>query len=94
MVVNFSHADDRVHVIIFLLVVAMTAWRRLMSLGRKLCLFTCYVRQVGSKQLVAKGVASIQWRGEVGRSRTNIRRGVQGQKRIGLLALFKLLLDV
>ncbi len=35
-----------------------------MSLGRKLCLFTCYVKQVGGKQWVAKGAASIQWRGE------------------------------
>jgi len=61
------------------------------SLGRKLCLFACYVKQVGNKQWVAKGATSIQWRGEVGRSRTNIRRGVQGQRRIGLLALLKLL---
>jgi hypothetical protein len=51
------------------------------SLGRKLCLFVCYMKHVGSKQWVAKGTVSIQWRREVGHCKTNIRRGVQGQKR-------------
>jgi hypothetical protein len=47
--------------------ILMTPWKRLVSLGRKLCLFVCYVKQVGSKQWVAKGVASIQWKKEIGR---------------------------
>ncbi len=55
-----------------------------MSLGRKLCLFVCYVEQVGNKQWVAKGVASIQWRREIGHYMANIRRGIQRQRRIGL----------
>ncbi len=55
------------------------------------CLFVCYVKQVGRKQWVAKGIASIQWRGEVGQCRMNIRRGVQGQRTTGLLFLLKLL---
>ncbi len=62
-----------------------------MSLGRKLCLFVCYVKQVGNKQWVAKGVANIQWKGKVGRCRMDIRRGVQGQKRTCLLFLLNLL---
>jgi len=48
-----------------------------MSLGKKLCLFVCYAKQIDSKQWVAKGATSIQWRGEVGYCRTNIKRGVQ-----------------
>jgi len=52
--------------IIFSLVVVMTAWRRLVNLGKKLCLFVCYVKQVGDKQWVDKGGASIQCRQEVG----------------------------
>jgi hypothetical protein len=62
-----------------------------MSLGRKFCLFMCYVKYVGNKQWVAKGVANIQWRGEVRRCRMNIRRGVQGQRKISLLFWFNLL---
>jgi hypothetical protein len=34
----------------------------------------CYVKQVGNKQWVAKGVVSIQWRGEVGHYKMNIVR--------------------
>jgi hypothetical protein len=45
------------------------------SLGRKLCLFVCYVEQVGKKQWVAKGVVSIQWRREIRHCMMNIRRG-------------------
>ncbi len=62
-----------------------------MSLGRKLCLFLCYVKQVGSKQWVAKGATNIQWRGEVGRCKMNRRRGVQGQRRTCLLFLLNFL---
>jgi len=61
--------------------IVMISWKRLVSLGRKLCLFMCYVEQVGSKQWVAKGVASIESRREKGRYKTNIRRGVQRQRR-------------
>jgi len=61
--------------------VIMTAWRRLVSLSKKLCLFVCYVKHVASKQWVAKGAASIEWRREIGCCRTNIRRGVQRQRR-------------
>ncbi len=68
-----------------LLVVVMTPWKTLVSLGRKLCLFVCYVKHVGNKQWVAKGTVSIEWRREIGRYRTNIRRGVQRQRRTGLL---------
>ncbi len=68
----------------WLLVIVMTTWKRLVSLGRKLCLFVCYVEQVGNKQWVAKGVASIQWRREIGHYMANIRRGIQRQRRIGL----------
>jgi len=51
------------------------------SLGRKLCLFVCYVKHVANKQWVAKGATNIEWRREIGRCRTNIRRGVQRQRR-------------
>ncbi len=91
MVVNFLCVDDEVYVITCLLVVAMTTWRRLLNLGKKLCLFMCYVEQVGNKQWVAKGVVSIQWRGEVGCYKMNIRRGIQGQRRTCLLFLLNLL---
>jgi hypothetical protein len=37
-----------------------------MSLGRKLCLFVHYVKQVDCKQWVVKDAASIQWKGAVG----------------------------
>ncbi len=50
-----------------------------MSLGRKLCLFVCYVKQVDSLQWVVKGVVSIQWRREVGHCRMNIRREFKGK---------------
>ncbi len=52
-----------------------------MSLGRKLCLFVCYVKHVANKQWVAKGVASVEWRGEIKCCRMNIRRGVQRQRK-------------
>jgi hypothetical protein len=61
-----------------LLVIVMIVWRRLVSLSKKLCLFVCYVEQVGNKQWVGKGTASIQWKGKVKSCKTNIRRGVQG----------------
>jgi hypothetical protein len=61
--------------------VVMTTWRRLVSLGRKLCLFVCYVKHVANKQWVAKGVASVEWRGEIKCCRMNIRRGVQRQRK-------------
>jgi hypothetical protein len=61
------------------------------NLGRKLCLFVYYVEHVGNKQWVVKGAASIQWRREVKRCKTNIRRGVQRQRRIGLLFWLPLL---
>jgi hypothetical protein len=41
-----------------------------MNLGRKLCLFVYYVKQVDKKQWVAKNVANIQWRGRVGQCMT------------------------
>jgi len=34
----------------WLLVFVMAVWKRLVSLGRKFCLFVCHVEQVGSKQ--------------------------------------------
>ncbi len=64
-----------------------------MSLGRKLCLFVCYVEHVGNKKWVAKAAASIQWRREIGRCRTNIKRGVQRQRRIGLLFFVAFVVD-
>jgi len=51
------------------------------SLGRKLCLFVCYVEHVGNKQWVAKGIVSIQWKREIGHCKANIRRGIQRQIR-------------
>jgi hypothetical protein len=53
-----------------LLVVAMTASKRLVSLGRKLCLFVHYVKQVDNKQWVAKDATNIEWRGRVRRCMT------------------------
>jgi hypothetical protein len=50
-----------------LLMVAMTISRILVSLGRKLCLFVYYVKQVDNKQWVAKEAANIQWRWRIGR---------------------------
>ncbi len=50
----------------------MTTSKRLVSLGRKLCLFVHYVKQVDNKQCVAKDSANIQWR-------ERIKRGIQGQ---------------
>jgi hypothetical protein len=44
----------------------------------------CYVEHVNNKQWVAKGIASIQWRREIGCCRMNIRRGVQRQRRTSL----------
>ena len=61
--------------------IVMIVWNQLVSLGRKLYLFVCHVEQVGSKQWVAKGAAIIQWKGEVGHCKTNIRRGVQRAKK-------------
>jgi hypothetical protein len=61
--------------------IVMIVWNQLVSLGRKLYLFVCHVEQVGSKQWVAKGVANIESRREKGRWKTNIRRGVQRQRR-------------
>ncbi len=55
-----------------------------MSLGRKLCLFVCYVKQVGNKQWVVKGIASIQWIGGEACCRMNI-RGDQRQSKTCLL---------
>jgi len=51
------------------------------------------VKQVGSKQWVAKGVTSIQWRGEVGCYRRSIKRGVQGQRWTCLLFLVEPIVD-
>jgi hypothetical protein len=53
-----------------LLVVVMTASRRLVSFGRKLCLFVYYVKHVDKKGWVAKDVANIQWRRKVGQCMT------------------------
>ncbi len=39
-------------------------------LGRKICLFVHYMKQVDGKQWMAKDVASIQWRGGVGQCMT------------------------
>ncbi len=62
-----------------------------MSLGRKLCLFVYYVEHVSNKQWVAKSAVSNQWRREIRRCKTNIRKGVQRQRRIGLLFWLHLL---
>ncbi len=62
-----------------------------MSLGKKLCLFVCYVKHVDNRRWVDKGVASIQWRQEVGCCWTNIRSGVEGQRKTSLFLLLKLL---
>jgi hypothetical protein len=63
------------------------------SLSRKLCLFMCYVKQVGNKQWVARGTISIYWKREIRRYKMNIRRGVQGQRRTGLLFLVEAIVD-
>jgi hypothetical protein len=48
----------------------------LVVVSRKLCLFVCYAKHVGNRLWVVKGVASMQWRREVGCSWKNIRSGV------------------
>jgi hypothetical protein len=42
-----------------LLAAAMTISRRLVSLGRKFCLFVYYVEQINNKQWMAKKIAAL-----------------------------------
>jgi hypothetical protein len=68
-VLNYCQLSScRWHILFYhyLLVVAMTIVRRLLSLSRKLCLFVYYVKHVDNKQWVAKDVANIQLRWRVG----------------------------
>jgi hypothetical protein len=48
---------------------------------------------IGNKQWVARGTISIHWKKEIRRCKMNIRRGVQGQRRTGLLFLVEAVVD-
>ncbi len=65
--------------------------KRLVSLGRKLCLFVNYVKHVDNKQWVAKDIANISMERRSKTLHDNIRKGVQGQKKGGLLVWLSLL---
>jgi hypothetical protein len=62
-----------------LLVVEMTTSRRLVSLGRKLCLFVYHVKQVDNKQMGGQGCCKHSMERENRTVHDNIRKGVQGQ---------------
>jgi hypothetical protein len=63
----------------YLLMVAMIISRRLVSLGRKLCLFVYYVKHVDNKQWVAKEATTFNGGVESRMVHDNIRRGIQRQ---------------
>jgi hypothetical protein len=65
----------------------MTALKRLVSLGRKLCLFVYYVEQINNKQWVAKEATTFNGGVENRTLHDNIRRIIQGQCKVGLLVL-------
>ncbi len=57
----------------------MTSSKRLVSLGRKLCLFVYYVEQVDNKQWVAKDVPTFNGGVESRMVHDTIKKGIQGQ---------------
>jgi hypothetical protein len=63
----------------YLLVAIMTASRRLVNLGKKLCLFVYYVEHINNKQWVAKEATTFNGDGESRTVHDNIRRRIQEQ---------------